>query len=244
MSEIPTGFVPLPEVENYPSVLSVNNLGLPVGMPEDSVEVNLRAFSRVQKAAALGPIIMQGYSGEQSSVSAMPMGNNGGVASAARVVTETKARLGSGHGDLVEQKKPTVFIRINTSELHARCQDDRKYPKGALDPRNLAKQLSVGTKQALRDTAKQRLLPTDEVRVAAFGTAILTAQQGLLVANGMSATGFLLTSLWGMGGASVAFRRLTVPNRPSSLTLACFDRYLLSQAAITSSAFFRAAQKR
>ncbi|HVX23875.1 MAG TPA: hypothetical protein VG992_00835 [Candidatus Saccharimonadales bacterium] len=150
--------VSLPEVSEYTDNVVFGNLGLPVGFDDERLQVNLRAFRRVQRVAGLATVSVVSAAGERDQFDFNISGVDAdGAATMRGAAKRHKQPLSTGNtqfpADTTMFDNPDVIIKVNTGEVEARTQTSEKYKKGLLDPKAQARFLDKAVRRGLTEAS-------------------------------------------------------------------------------------------
>lgn len=240
------GFIPIPDIDQYSDMVSIHQLGLPIGFDEASIGFNLNLAERIRSICGLGQLNMTVEAAEQNHLDVMPVSNQGGIASAAvRASVAKPAAYRFNKPDIDETylviNRPDVTVRLNSNSIDEQiAKREKRSGAGQYDPHLRAKALNqIGT-TALRDVVRERLLPRDRMLNSVgwyagcefwwnifpphddfIGGGISGVMCGVL-ANGLS---------WASNRQRGAL--------PSVIPVAPVDRYLVARAAMTGPRLFK-----
>lgn len=160
-------FVPITEVGEYTDRITINNLGLPVGFDDESLQLNLRGLSRTMRAGGMARVIISAFDGEKTEEVFGISGINGdGAATATKLRVARRANLADSkaESDLfdapLEYRWTDAQVRLNANEIDSRIvADGDKWKRRQFDPRAQAKYLNQGMRSGLSKAAVESLVP-------------------------------------------------------------------------------------
>ncbi|OVE78819.1 hypothetical protein BVY00_01750 [bacterium G20] len=151
--------VPLPDVPQHTEDIVFGYLGLPTGFDEERILVNLRAIGRVRSAAGLGVISVTSYRGESQPYDIQISDvDSSGTATTSVIAKRHEKPLANGSVRYPTGSSsydyPDAFIKIDSTELEARIDEDDSYKRGVFDTLAQAKFLDNGLRQGLRQASR------------------------------------------------------------------------------------------
>ncbi len=256
MSKLPR-FVPLTEVHEYTDAIKIGELGLPVGLDIDRLELNVKSAVKTARLGNIGELILSGGRGDKSEHSFSVSGaDNSGTATAHAVSTVSKASLHK-YTNSSSSKYPSgynwkrVGIEINNSEVEERIRHDGdKWDLGLYDVNARAKYMNMALKKGLAEASIQSVFEDIDLKEFTQGALLIAFSYGVQRNLVHIDPGIYVPTL--IGPSLVNFFNhnrdkimypLGLPNRQHSLLMYFpVDRLALSLGRGSLSKFIRAAK--
>lgn len=145
--------VALPEIGEHTDEVVFGNLGLPTGLDEDRVLVNLRGIDRIRTFAGLGDMSIVGYQGDTTTYEYEATGlSNDGTAVQGAKAKKRPADLSEVDIQFPftdsQYGRPGVGLRLNSAEIKARIRENHGIP-GVYDGSIYVRGLDRSLREAL-----------------------------------------------------------------------------------------------
>lgn len=159
-------FVPIHEVNEHSDIITIGELGLPVGMDTDRLLLNVSGLERIATLGQIGELTIRSYRGDKTEYSLGIGGiSSDGSASASRAVTINKAELSKTEGS-IDKEYPPGFrwvkseVAINNAEIEEQIKNDGdKWDLGVYDPIARAKYMNKALKNGLKEATFDATYP-------------------------------------------------------------------------------------
>ena len=249
--------MPTSEVAEHTDRIAVGELGLPVGLDIDMLQLNVAGLERAATWGNIGHVTISGYRGDttQQGYDVGGVGQDGS-ATAGRTASIARAKvhdLDPVHGGGMPRgyRWKAVSLRVNNAEIEERIRNDgAKWDRGLYDAQARATYMNAAVRRGMMDAARASILSDTDapmfmstVVLGAFAAEVAKMQgmDSAIVIAPLLAAAVTMNAIEHLLLSVHLSQSVDLPPRQKSVLLgAYFDRLALSLVTTATTRLIRA----